>query len=100
FVHDLQTRTTERVSVADAAYGSAQGNRESSSPSISFDGRYVAFASGASNLVGDDTNETTDVFVRDRQAGTTERVSVSGAVYGSVEGNLESWEPAISADGR
>lgn len=100
FVHDLRTRTTERVSVADAAYASAQGNRESSSPSLSFDGRYVAFASGASNLVGGDTNETTDVFVRDRQAGTTERVSVSGAVYGSVEGNLGSQEPAISTDGR
>jgi hypothetical protein len=53
-----------------------QGNLDSSYASISADGRYVAFVSSADNLVEDDTNGVVDVFVRDLQAGTTERVSV------------------------
>src|SRR3712207_3259123 len=53
-----------------------QATGGSGSPSISDDGRYVAFTSSATNLVANDTNDRTDVFVRDRQTGTTERVSV------------------------
>ena len=66
-------------------------------PSISADGRYVAFASSASKLVAGDTNGSEDVFVYDRVAGTNERVSVSSL---GVEGNGASYGPAISADGR
>jgi len=93
FVRDRQLGTTERVSVDT---GGAQGNGESSAPSISADGRFVAFQSFASNLVPNDTNGW-DVFVRDLQLGTTERVSVA---TGGAQGNSDSYEPAISADGR
>src|SRR5262249_16806999 len=54
-----------------------QGNNPSITPALSADGRYVAFVSGATNLVPGDTNGVFDVFVRDRQTGTTERISVA-----------------------
>ncbi len=95
FVHDCQSGKTERVNVAT---GGAQGSGGySTGPSISSDGRYVAFYSWASNLVGGDTNGWPDVFVHDRQIGTTERVSVNS---GGVQGNWESYDPSLSADGR
>ncbi len=94
FVHDSQSGTTERVSVDSLG---AQGNAASYSPSISADGRYVAFWSYATNLVGGDTNGWSDVFVRDRQSGTSERVSVDSL---GAEGNDGSHLPSISADGR
>ena len=98
FVHDRQTGVTERVSVSS---GGAQGNQGSGygRPSVSADGRYVAFDSAASNLVAGDTNGTWDVFVHDRQTGVTERVSVSS---GGAQGNYQSGFDAVlvSADGR
>lgn len=94
FVRDLQAGTTECVSVSSAG---KQGNRYSESPSISADGRFVAFTSDASNLASDDSNGTQDVFVHDRQTGTTERVSVSSS---SEQGNDGSFSPSISWDGR
>ena len=48
-------------------------------PSISVDGRFVAFSSDASNLVPGDTNNRSDIFVRDLSTNTTTRVSVAGA---------------------
>jgi Tol biopolymer transport system component len=86
--------TLEVVSVS--ARGS-QANGASSQPSISSDGRYVAFTSDASNLVLGDTNGATDVFVRDLKTKTTVRASVRGA---SGDANGNSAEPAISANGR
>jgi Tol biopolymer transport system component len=74
-----------------------QGNEHSSSPSISGDGRYVAFSSGATNLVAGDPNNRPDVFVHDRQTGTTTRVSVDS---GGVQGNGASDSPSISGNGR
>ena len=66
-------------------------------PAMSADGRYVAFQSRSDNLVPGDTNGTWDIFVRDRQSGTTERVNVdSGGVQGDATSNYSS----ISADGR
>ena len=65
--------TTTRVSVGP---GGLQANETSWVPAISADGRWVAFESGASNLVAGDTNGARDVFVHDRQTGTTTRVSV------------------------
>jgi subtilisin family serine protease/Tol biopolymer transport system component len=94
FLRDRQTGTTERVSLGTAG---AQGNRGALHFSMTPDARYFAFASQASNLVPKDYNGTFDVFVRDRQAGTTERVSVATS---GTEGNSESSEPAISADGQ
>jgi hypothetical protein len=93
FVRDRQAGTTERVSVDSAG---SQGNSESGFPSMSSDGRYLTFHSLASNLVAGDTNGFFDVFVRDRQAGTTERVSVNSA---GGQGNSHSGNPKISADG-
>jgi Tol biopolymer transport system component len=94
FVHDRTTGATERISVGGSG---KQGNRASRLPAISADGRFVAFESGASNLVPGDGNGVVDVFVRDREAGTTERVSVDGA---GREGDGRSDSCAISADGR
>jgi Tol biopolymer transport system component len=100
FVRDRKTGKTRRVSVSSTGH---QGNAGSGSyiPSISADGRFVAFDSDASNLVGGDTNREPDVFVRDRKTGKTRRVSVSSAGHqatGGIGGNPI--HPSISADGR
>ncbi len=94
FVHDLQTGTTERVSV-DSTGNQASGPTDA--PAISADGRFVAFQAGHANLVPGDTNRRQDVFVHDRQTGITEQVSVDGAGY---QGNDHSGLPSISGDGR
>src|SRR5215831_12517737 len=74
FVHDRWTSTTEIVSVSSSG---ALGNRDSGTHgvAISADGRYVAFTSLAYNLVVNDGDLISDVFVRDRRSGTTEIVS-------------------------
>ncbi len=100
FVYDRQTKITERVSVdSTGAEGSGAGpaSRLPDKSSISEDGRYVAFTSYTTNLVAGDTNGVGDVFFRDRQNGTTERLS-RGA--NGAQGNALSSEPSISADGR
>jgi Tol biopolymer transport system component len=94
FVHDRITGTTERVSVDSAGM---EADCYSASPSISADGRLVAFASCAANLVAGDTNADFDVFLRDRVTGTTELVSVNSA--GAQMNDWTGW-PSISADGR
>lgn len=95
FVHDLADGTTRRVSVAT---GGGQATQRSERPAISGDGRFVAFVSGASELVGGDTNGAPDVFVHDLGTGRTERVSVGGA---GAQGNLGAYaDAAISRDGR
>ncbi|MBD0342299.1 MAG: PD40 domain-containing protein, partial [Microcoleus sp. Co-bin12] len=73
------------------------GNSFSDTPSISADGRFVAFSSGASNIVPGDTNNTFDIFVRDRLTNTTTLVSFDSA---GNQRNSESYTPSISADGR
>jgi WD40 repeat protein len=72
-LYDRQSDTYEQV---NRAADGTPGNASSSGPDISADGRYVAFASQASNLVEGDTNEATDVFVLDRQTSSIERVSL------------------------
>ncbi|MEU3183965.1 S8 family serine peptidase [Streptomyces sp. NPDC006923] len=94
FVTDLGTRATERVSVGSDG---AQGDSFSLSPTLSTDGRYIGFNSGATNLVAGDTNEQTDSFVHDRRTGVTERVSVASD---GTEGDGLSSAPSFSADGR
>ena len=94
FVRDRKLHKTYRVSVSSAG---VQGNNDSYDPSISADGRYVAFESDASNLVSGDSNGYLDVFVRDRKLHKTFRVSVDSA---GVQGNNDSYDPSISADGR
>jgi Tol biopolymer transport system component len=94
FVHDRQTATTVRASVASDG---SQSNGDSDDPTVSADGRYVAFESVASNLVTGNTNVKRDIFVRDTAGGTTELVSVDSLGGPS---NNESRGAAISADGR
>ncbi|RDI62388.1 PD40 domain-containing protein [Microvirga subterranea] len=94
FVHDQQTGATERVSVA---HNGAQSNGWSHDPSISADGRYVTYMSFASNLVAGDDGQHGDVFLYDRIAGTTERISETRSGQG---GSDNSGEAEISANGR
>jgi Tol biopolymer transport system component len=94
FLHDTQTGTTIRVSVDSSG---AEGNAWSQYPCISADGRYVAFESWADNLVSEESNGSTHIYLHDTQSGTTERVSVNSS---GVQGNGMSSSPAISADGR
>lgn len=103
FVRDLVAGTTVRASVADDGLesdpeappplfiGGATG------PSISADGRFVAFESGASDLVANDTNDWPDVFVRDLVLGRTVRASLGP---GGAEANERSHSATISPDGR
>ena len=93
FVYDRELESMERVSVAD---GGTEGNAESVNPSISADGRYVAFESLASDLVPADTNGVRDIFVYDRYDDTISRASVA---EGGAEGNDHSYDPSLSADG-
>jgi VCBS repeat-containing protein len=94
FVYNRDTKTTELVSIASDG---TQGNRNSYWSSISGDGRYVTFDSGASNLVEEDTNQVNDVFVYDRDAKTTELVSIASD---GTQGNSNSNGSSISGDGR
>jgi Tol biopolymer transport system component len=94
FVHDRQERKTTRVSInSDGGEGHGRSRR----PSISSDGRYVAFESPAINLVAGDNNGHSDIFVHDRQDRKTTRVSINSD---GVEGNNDSSYPSISSDGR
>lgn len=95
YLMDLVTGATERMDVSSAGAVADEGS--ALGPAISGNGRYVAFSSGASNLVPGDTNAQTDLFVRDRLAGTTRRVSLSPA---GVQANGASGSGTLSADGR
>lgn len=88
--------STVRVSVATDA---TQANNASYRPSISADGRYIAFRSDATNLVPNDSNGASDAFVRDLVAGTTQRVSVASDGTES-NGQVGYVGPVISGDGR
>jgi len=94
FVRDLATGAMVRGSMA---HDGAQANGASDTPSLSGDGRYLAFHSLASNLVPGDTNGVGDVFVRDLALGTTMRASVDSSGSQPIRG---SWAPEISETGR
>jgi subtilisin family serine protease/Tol biopolymer transport system component len=85
------------VGLVSVSSSGLQGDNDSRHPSVSADGRYIAFESWAANLVDRDNNLCRDVFVRDVLLGTTERVSVSS---GGIEADGESKGAMISADGR
>ena len=95
FVRDRQTGTTEQVSVNSDEEG---GNDSSDDPRITPDGRYVVFSSFSDNLVDDDTNDQADIFLRDRQTGTTERVSLTDDDEETESDG--SFLPDVSSDGR
>lgn len=95
YLHDRQNGTTVLVSRGTGGVG---GNGASTSPSVSADGRFVAFTSTSSDLVANDTNARSDVFVRDLVLGTTVRASVAS---GGLQSNDDSpAPPTLSADGR
>jgi Tol biopolymer transport system component len=94
FVHDRQNGLTVRASVGS---GGTQANGQSLNPSISNDGRYVAFSSVASNLVPGDSNAASDVFVHDLVGGVTRRISVSSL---GAQGNGVSNNVALSGNAR
>lgn len=111
FVHDRQTGATEIVSVSSAGQQANAGPTtvfySTYTPAISADGRFIAFESRATNLIAAGTSATSNIFVRDRQAGTTELVSISTSgdqgqpvcnAFGCTQA-ASIW-PAISADGR
>lgn len=89
-------RTNLAVELVSKSSSGVPGDEPSRAPSISRDGRYVAFSSSADNLVSSDSNEKDDVFVHDRQTRTTRRVSLSS---GGAQGDDDSGEAAIAADG-
>jgi len=95
FAFNTTTRTLQLVS---GAPGGSAANGSAFNYSISADGRYVAFQSSATNLVSNDSNGATDIFLRDLVSGTTTLISrncTSGA-----SGSGSSTSPTISADGR
>ena len=94
FVRDTLTNTTTRVSLDSAGN---QANEGANNPSISVSGRFVAFSSRASDLVPGDTNNTSDIFVRDTLTNTTTRVSLDSA---GNQANDFCLGMSISADGR
>ena len=94
FVYDREANETTLVSKTDYEQSA---NGTSRNPCISPDGRYVSFESGASNLVDDDTNGVTDIFLYDREMGEMERVSVSTE---GVETDGASGASCVNATGR
>lgn len=94
FLHDRLNGTTTRISVGSTGQ---EGDRPSLNPSISADGRFVAFESNSTNLVPGDTNNNSDIFVHDIQTNTTTGISVDST---ENQGNIGSFNPSISADGR
>ncbi|HYG70710.1 MAG TPA: hypothetical protein VEC15_00285, partial [Actinomycetota bacterium] len=94
FLRDRLLRTTERVSLTDDDH---EPNGISTVPSVSADGRYVAFASAATNIVPEATIQRWQVYVRDRLEGTTELIS---AAPDGTPGNDTSSSPVITPDGR
>ena len=93
FLRDRRNGTTVLASVSSSG---AQANGFCYSPSVSDDGRYVAFTSSATNLVPGDTNGVWDVFVRDLQSGSTMRISVDST---GSQADAYSHGPVVSADG-
>jgi hypothetical protein len=98
FVRDRLTAVTQRVSVAwSGGQSNPQGDDYNVTCGISGDGRFAIFTSRAGNLVPGDSNDQIDLFLRDRIAGTTERVSIGSD---GTQGDDDSYLGAVSADGR
>ena len=95
FVHNRQTGLTERVNVSSSG---EQANSYSFPGRLSADGRFVVFASHASNLVDGDSNGLVDVFIRNLETSLTERVSVTS--IGEQGDNSSGDGSSISANGR
>jgi Tol biopolymer transport system component len=95
FLRDCTSNTT--VLVSGNLSGTGGGNGNSMSGQVSTNGQFVVFQSDASNLVPNDTNGVTDIFVSDLVAGTTTLVSVS---TNGGPANGASTDPVLTPDGR
>jgi Tol biopolymer transport system component len=93
YVRDRVLGTTSRVSTKP---NGNQGTDDSDDPSISRDGRWIAFESDSGGLVPNDVNQSTDVFVRDQLTGVNRRISLDAA-GGELENGGEA--PSIDGDG-
>ncbi len=102
YVRDLQAQTTTLVSRATGVAG-VKGNADSINPSLSDDGRFVAWDSRATNLDPADLDNSRDVYVRDLQTGATELVSRASGALGPkgsyANANLGSSNAFLSGDG-
>ncbi|MCC6455955.1 MAG: peptidoglycan DD-metalloendopeptidase family protein [Caldilineaceae bacterium] len=106
-VPSLQGPGAYQIYLYDRTLGSTQlisrgpdgrpGDADSSTPAISGDGRYVVYASSATNLVAGDSNQVSDIFLYDHDTGETRRVSVASA---GTQANRAAWAPVITLDGR
>ncbi|MGB8861757.1 MAG: hypothetical protein WCC60_21055, partial [Ilumatobacteraceae bacterium] len=96
FLYDRITAATTRVNVATG--GAQVVGDHSTAPSVSNDGRYITFQTGAANLVPGDANGTNDIFLHDLVTGTTTRINLAPNGTEAVGGG--SYSSAISADGR
>src|SRR6266571_3182 len=94
YLQDRVGNTTERISKTSEAQ---PGNADSGFSTLSADGRYIGFASNASNLVAGDTNNVQDIFLWDRVARTLTRVSVGN---NGEQTDLDCWAPVVTVDGR
>ena len=92
-----RNRTGASTTLVTPSFGGLSANMPSDQPAISSDGRYVAFSSQASNLVNDDTNGLSDIFLRDTSLNSTERISLG---YNVLDPNGASTSPAVSDNGR
>ncbi len=97
FVRDRVAGTIERLTTETYDDSYYQFGPDDAKPAISADGRYVAFRSYSSTLVGDDTNGVSDVFLHDRSTGSTSRVSVGS---GGTQSDCDSSDPSMRLDGR
>jgi len=96
YLYDFQAQTTNLISQAVGGLAAADGL--SDSPTISADGRFIAWRSTAGNLVAGDTNGVADIFLHDRQSATTSLLTAGSS--GSAAANERSSAPIFSADGR
>ena len=94
FVRDLKRGKTARVSIGPKR---VEADGASSEPTLSKNGRYVAFVSSATNLAKKDKNDQADVFVRDLKKGKTQRVSLGRR---GAEPNCGCFHPVISGNGK
>ena len=94
YVHDRETGITERVSVASDG---TQANGDSYQVAVNFDGRFVAFMSEATNLVANDTNKSSDIFIHDRELRITRRISIA---FDGTEADGDSMLVRLSSNGR
>jgi VCBS repeat-containing protein len=94
FIKDLQTGA---ISLVSAGIDGQQGAMPSFNPSISADGLYVVFQSDSNNLVPNDTNTGSDIFIKNTQTGAISLVSAS---INGQQGTMPSFNPSVSANGR